>query len=285
MGLKLGSSIAPAHDAAETGVVKTLDQRLAERAAKRASNQNWRVLPLGALDDATDVLIAEHNAAEARKKAKRSNTKPDVTERDGEAAETSEQRIARLAQAAHEANAAISAAIGLSYAQRGEVPLSGAELEAKRQILWTPAVESELLIRVAEGESVFKVCADRHMPHRTTAYDKIGKDPTLAGRYQAALHHRADKLMEQVVEESRILKDRAAHGASTEEVNAHKAYINSLQWTAARLNPGKYGDRVTQDINATVTTTPEQVHQKLLALLTKATRRQAPTDEDADANS
>lgn len=295
MGSNLATSVARTQgvDNNQCSTVKTLDQRLAQRAASAAldaklaarSNANWRVLDLGVVDDAVDVLIAEHNAQEARAhQASRRGTnsqkepvpKPSSgrgskkTEVDEDHVETSRERIERLAEAAYEANAAIDEAIGRSARERKTI-LSPEQMAAKKRVVWTPEVADELMLRVAEGQSVYSICNDEHMPHRVTAYEHIGKDSALATRYQAALHTRADKLMEQVVEESRILKERAAHGASTEEVKAHQVYINSLQWTAAKLNPAKYGDRAQVDLNASlnVNLTSTQIDMKLMVLLNK----------------
>lgn len=294
MGGLMATNIGRTHGAL------TVDERMAQRRAARAgqasaaaSSSEKEPVPfdLGALDDALDVVVADHNAAEARrnargKRAAKRGTKPDVSDTDGEGIkeETPEQRITRMAQASHEQHAAIDAAVALTWAKRGLAPLKGEAARAKARIAVTDEVWEELFMRVAEGESVYTICHDAHMPHRVTIQKLVGTETKLFNRYQAALHSRADKLMEQVQEESKALAYRAAHGASTEEINAGKVMINSFQWVASKLNPAKYGDKQTVDLNAKVETTPQQINMRLAVLLQKAIAER-PKDSDADDNS
>lgn len=180
-----------------------------------------------------------------------------------------ENEIAAQAQARFVASAAIDAAIAMREAGMKRPAQSATAARAKLKVKVADAKE-ELLLRVAEGESVFTICQDAHMPARSQVYKAIREDAQFRVEYEAALEQRADKYVEQIADLSRQMQERAAMGATNEEVTALKAHINSLQWIAARLNPKKYGDKQQLDIDQKVTLDDKQLDQRLNALIAKA---------------
>lgn len=187
-----------------------------------------------------------------------------------EGEESSEERVARMAQRKFEESAAIDAAVNLGFMNRGMAPLRGEAMQRKLRVSLTPELWDEMRVRIAEGESMYTVCADEHMPARTTTYKAISADSNMRVEYETAMEHQADKRAEQIVELSLQAKQRAAMGASTEEINAIKLVINSLQWVASRINPKKWGDKQSIDLDAKVALTEPQVDMRLAALIAKA---------------
>jgi hypothetical protein len=193
--------------------------------------------------------------------------------------ETPEQRIQRIAQSKYEEAAATDAAVSLAYADRGKPALTGEALHAKRRVVLTPDAWDELLVRVAEGESVYKVCDDAHMPHRVTFYQAIAREPDKRALLDAAIILQQDKRAEQIVELSATAHHLARMGATPEVIKAIQVQVNSLQWITARLNQRKYGDKQSLDIDQKVTNlTPEQVNGRLAHLVAKAKRIKGDSD-------
>lgn len=190
------------------------------------------------------------------------------------AREQLEDEIAKQAQARFVASASIDAAVALHQARLPNRNPTKTQLKAKGKVVLA-SIKEELLIRVAEGESVFTISHDDHMPARSSIYKWMREDPSFAGEYAAALDQRADKYVEQIADLSAHMQQRAAMGASNEEVTALKTHINSLQWIAARLNPKKYGDKQQLDIDQKVTMDETQLDKRLAALLAK-TKPKAP---------
>lgn len=187
--------------------------------------------------------------------------------------ETPEQRIQRMAQSKYEESAATDAAVALAYAQRGIAPLTGDRLAARQGVRMSDELWDELFIRVAEGESVYKVCEADHMPLRTSVYHAVAKDPDKRALLDAAIVFQTDKRAEQIVELSAQAHRLARMGASPEVIKAIQVQINSLQWITARMNPKKYGDKQQLDIDQKVTQlTPAQVDTRLTHLVNKARR-------------
>jgi hypothetical protein len=181
--------------------------------------------------------------------------------------------IQKQAQTRYAASASIDAAVALSQAKRLKPAPSKTQLKVKGRVQLAD-IRDELLVRVAEGESVFTVCQDDHMPARCTLYKWMREDAQFLQEYEAALRQRADKYVEMIAELSAHMQQRAAMGASNEEVTALKAHINSLQWIAARLDPKKYGDKQQLDIDQKVRMDETQLDLRLAALIAKSKAKQ-----------
>jgi hypothetical protein len=188
-----------------------------------------------------------------------------------------EQQITEQAQARFVASAAIDAAVAMQQTRLGNTRPSAATLRSKARIKVSD-VREELLLRIAEGESVFTISHDDHMPARATLYKWIREDPQFRAEYETALEQRADKYVEQIADLSRYMSERAAMGASNEEVTALKSHINSLQWIAARLNAKKYGDRQQLDVDQKITLDEKQLDQRLALLMQKAQPKKLPAE-------
>jgi hypothetical protein len=173
------------------------------------------------------------------------------------------------------ASAAIDSAIAL---QREKLPNrnpTATQLKQKSKVKLED-VRQELLVRVAEGESVFTVCHDEHMPARATMYRWIREDSQFKQEYEAALEQRADKYVEMIADLSEHMQMRAKMGASNEEMTALKTHINSLQWIAAKLNPKKYGERQHLEVDQTIKLDDKQIDSRLQALVEKAKNAKKP---------
>lgn len=238
-------------------------------------------------DDEDNSLKGANVAEYPRRKANRRKEPVPLAPRKQQAREniessddelTPEQRIARMAQARYEQSAAIDAAAALAFVSRGKAPLTGEALRLKRKVSMTADVWDEIIVRVAEGESLFKVCEDAHIPHRTYIYKCLSEDAQKRIDYDAAVMLQADKRAEQIVELSELGRARAAMGASTEEMNAIKMLVNSLQWVSARMNPKKWGDKQSIDLDAKVALTEPQVDMRLAALIAKAKAKTQATE-------
>jgi hypothetical protein len=178
-------------------------------------------------------------------------------------------QIQTEAQKRFVASAAIDAAVAMQQARLGHRKMSAAEVKSKGRVKLAD-VREELLLRIAEGESVFTISHDEHMPNRTSLYKWIREDPQFRSEYEAALEQRADKFVEQIADLSKYMSERASMGASNEEVTALKSHINTLQWIAARLNAKKYGDRQQLDVDQKITLDENQLDARLALLLQKA---------------
>ena len=107
-----------------------------------------------------------------------------------------------------------------------------------RPSIRTPELEAEILRRIAEGESLRKVCRDEGMPNRESVRTWLDADPEFAGRYARAVSERTDVLAEECLE----IADDAKSGDAA-AVAAARLRVDTRKWFASKLAPRKYGDR------------------------------------------
>jgi hypothetical protein len=196
---------------------------------------------------------------------------------------TMQEYIDEQARIRFAGNAAIEAAMDLAFGTVTRMPTSE-EIVAKQRISMTPDLWDEAMGRITHGQSMAKVCRLSHMPSVTSFHRYMDNNPEAAKQYQTAVFTRTDNQVEQITELSAEMKRKSAMGASREEIDALKVLINSIQWTAARINPGKYGDKLNLDVKDE-RLSETQVTERLLVLQRRAAERATKQDDEADTNS
>ena len=126
------------------------------------------------------------------------------------------------------------------------------------------AVLGVILTRIAEGESLNSICKEDGMPGRWAFFDWVGKDPSIMARYNLALSLRADKHAEELLA---IADDGTndtyvdAEGnvrVDTDVIARSKLRVNTRQWLISKMDPKKYGDKQTIDLNTPQLTDDER---------------------------
>lgn len=97
--------------------------------------------------------------------------------------------------------------------------------------------ETAVLIcaRIAGGESLKSVCADESMPGRSSVYEWFISHPEFSDMYARAKEDSADVDAEEIKE---IADDVTA------DPNCRRVRIDARKWTASKLKPKKYGERI-----------------------------------------
>jgi hypothetical protein len=109
--------------------------------------------------------------------------------------------------------------------------------------------------RIAEGESLREIIKTPGMPDRSTVYDWLLRHPEFADQYARARDEQADTLADEIIaiadEQPEII---AVVDKKTGELIEHKLdgaflqwqknRIDARKWTAMKLKPKKYGERV-----------------------------------------
>lgn len=99
---------------------------------------------------------------------------------------------------------------------------------------FTAEMANTICERIADGESLRKICADEDMPGRSTVRQWLAKYPEFARQYAHARDQQADVYAERIVEEAETATD-AALG---------RLRMDALKWAASKLAPKKYGDKL-----------------------------------------
>jgi 2-polyprenyl-6-methoxyphenol hydroxylase-like FAD-dependent oxidoreductase len=112
-----------------------------------------------------------------------------------------------------------------------------------------------ICIRIAEGESLREIVRTPGMPDRSTVYDWLLRHPDFADQYTRAREEQADTLADEIIaiadEQPEIIPvldkrtgELIEHKLDNAFLQWQKNRIDARKWTAMKLKPKKYGERV-----------------------------------------
>jgi hypothetical protein len=116
-----------------------------------------------------------------------------------------------------------------------------------------PLIAAALLERLADGESLRKVCGDPEMPARATVLRWLAQPEhsVFRDQYARAREVQADVLAEEIID---IADDRAADAivmgeggrvvVDHENVQRARLRVDARKWFCSKVAPKKYGDRL-----------------------------------------
>lgn len=130
-----------------------------------------------------------------------------------------------------------------------------------RPLTLTPEIGREINRRIAEGESLRTICSDDTMPSRSIVYDWLLRadegEPfaSFSDQYVRARELQADSFADEIQD---IADDGANDWMEThdkdgkligwkvngEAIQRSKLRVDARKWTASKLKPKKYGDRL-----------------------------------------
>lgn len=121
---------------------------------------------------------------------------------------------------------------------------------------FTQEIADIICERLANGESLRRVCRDDDMPNASTVHLWVIKNEAFSKQYARAREVQADKLFEEVLEiadtpaqgERRKLLPNGSEEITTGDMIEHRRLqVDARKWMAGKLAPKKYGDKVTQE--------------------------------------
>lgn len=131
---------------------------------------------------------------------------------------------------------------------------------------YSDELANRILERLADGESLRKICAGDDMPHRSTVFRWLAGDKTFRDLYALAKEAQADAFADDVVAiadaplraetvtETMKAVSLGNNGGSelqpvtetrtSDAVERSKLMVDARKWAAAKLAPKKYGDKL-----------------------------------------
>jgi len=113
--------------------------------------------------------------------------------------------------------------------------------------------------RLADGESLRKICLSDDMPAKSTVFKWLGQQPDFADQYARAREAQADALFDESLDiaddGSNDWMERTREDGTADEVLNHehiqrsKLRIDTRRWMAGKLRPKKYGEKLELDQN------------------------------------
>jgi len=108
---------------------------------------------------------------------------------------------------------------------------------------YLPEVAADICARLADGESLRKVCERPGMPNKATVFRWIAQHEEFRDQYAKAAETRADAIFEEMFD----IADEATEESAA--VAKARLRIDTRKWALARMNPKKYGEKVMQDVD------------------------------------
>lgn len=138
-----------------------------------------------------------------------------------------------------------------------------------RPSAYTEEIADEILIRLAQGETLNKICTADHLPWKTTVLDwVIANRNGFHDRYRRArdlqLEHWSEETVDISDDGSNDWVERARKNGEIdvvldrEHVSRSELRVNTRKWLLSKLKPEKYGERVDVNQNTTFKTVTDK---------------------------
>lgn len=108
---------------------------------------------------------------------------------------------------------------------------------------YLPEVAADICSLLADGESLRKVCERPGMPAKATVFRWLAQHDEFRDQYAKATETRADAIFEEMFDIAHSVAEEAA------AVGKARLRIDTRKWALARMNPKKYGEKVSQEID------------------------------------
>lgn len=109
---------------------------------------------------------------------------------------------------------------------------------------FTQELANNICERIANGESLRKICQDKGMPNKATVFRWQNDNSDFRDQYARACDERHDLHAEQIIE----IADDPQTGIDAVSVSHAKLRVDARKWYLSKLAPKKYGEKVTQEI-------------------------------------
>lgn len=127
----------------------------------------------------------------------------------------------------------------------------------KNSVRFSQEVFDEICVRIAEGESLRKICKDEKMPSLVTVWKWLNNSEELTKQYARAREEQAETFVDEIQEISDAKIPLGPDGKiDNGAVNQARLRIDSRKWVASKLKPKKFGDftKVQAEVKDTSTT-------------------------------
>ena len=113
-----------------------------------------------------------------------------------------------------------------------------------------PVVAEEILFRIANGESLVRICKDEHMPSTPDVYRWISGSDDFRSKYARARDDQADTIFDEIQHIAdtpilgivRVTKSTGVEITEADAIAHRRLQIDVRKWRAGKLRPKKYGE-------------------------------------------
>lgn len=123
-----------------------------------------------------------------------------------------------------------------------------------RQSEYKQVIADDICERIADGESLRKICLDETMPSKSTVFKWLIDCKGFSDQYARARETQADSLFDEILDiadESKLDTYTDKDGnvkTDSEVIGRSKLRVDARKWMAGKLRPKVYGEKSTQEI-------------------------------------
>lgn len=107
----------------------------------------------------------------------------------------------------------------------------------------TDEVQAEILTRISTGESLRKICSDKHLPDARNVFRFIYSNDEFRQQYEGSRQEQAEWLGEEIVD----IADN-----DTGDTQRDRLRIDARKWVMSKMLPKKYSDKIDVDMKQEV---------------------------------
>ena len=118
----------------------------------------------------------------------------------------------------------------------------------KNSVKFSQEIFDEICVRIAEGESLRKICKDDKMPSLVSVWRWLNESETLSKQYTRAREEQAETFVDEILDIADDNKDDTSIDENgkliiNQEVIARsRLRVDSRKWIASKLKPKRFGD-------------------------------------------
>lgn len=116
-----------------------------------------------------------------------------------------------------------------------------------RPSLYTDEVAIEICARLAEGQSLKKICKSEEMPSLRTVMYWLRDNDDFNERYLIAKQESADAIADEMIDIADETNELIHHGAEKKSnaiAQAQRLKVDTRKWIISKIKPKKYGEKV-----------------------------------------
>lgn len=119
---------------------------------------------------------------------------------------------------------------------------------------YTQEIADAICERIADGESLRKICSEPDMPNKATVFRWLAIHKTFSDQYAKAREAQADALFDEILDisddgrndymESVDDDGGVAYKLNGEHIQRSRLRVDARKWMAGKLRPKKYSDKL-----------------------------------------
>jgi hypothetical protein len=118
----------------------------------------------------------------------------------------------------------------------------------KNSVKFSQQIFDEICVRIAEGESLRKICKDEKMPSLVAVWKWLNNSEELVKQYTRAREEQAETLVDEMIDiadykrDDTYLDENGNEIINQEVIARSRLRVDARKWVASKLKPKKFGD-------------------------------------------